>query len=175
MATFRMKHRYVPFAFLSILMISVFVAEGFALLGTTDAVNGTFTITTTTPSTDGFAFKISDPSITETAAVTLDGNYRSVGANGNVKLHVTSGSITIGSNTYTVQNGKGAFDPTTGRIIIVARVNVQHGGQGRQLILFGYVSTNGYNNLGGPVTFTKPQSKLSGAYFLAINANLALT
>jgi hypothetical protein len=172
MAMFRMKHEYVPYAILWILIISVFAAQGLFATNAPTAVNGTFTINTS----DGTAFQINDTSMLETASLTLGGNYHAPGANGNIKLRVTSGTITIGTNTYTIQNGNGVYDPATGHIIITARVNVQSGEKGRNLILFGYVSTSyGSDNLGGPVTFVKPLSKLSGAYFLAINANLALS
>jgi hypothetical protein len=164
---FRMKREYVPFAFLWILIISVFAAQGLAA-----SVNGNFSITPTSPS-DGLAFKISDPSATEIASVTLEGSYHSVSAKGNIRLRVTSGSVTIGGNTYAIQNGNGVYNPTSGHIIIIARLNVQPGEKQRNLTLFGYVSSP--SSLGGSVTFIKPESKLSGAYFLAINANLALT
>jgi hypothetical protein len=172
MVVFGMKHGYVPYAFLWILIISVFAAQGVAASIAPTAANGTFTITTTA-SGENIAFQINDTSATEPASVILSGTYHAPTPNGNIKLHITSGSVTIGTNLYTIKNGNGVYDPTSGHIIIIARVNAQLGAKGRSLVLFGYVSTP--SSLGGPVTFVKPLSKLSGAYFLAINANLALS
>jgi hypothetical protein len=174
---FRMKRTHVPYVLLWLLVVSIFAAQGLASSKGPIGVSGTFTITTPT---SGLAFKINDPSATETASVSLQGTYEGVGTNGkNIKLHDISGSITIGATSYALLDGHGVYDPGTGHIIITAHVNVQDGEKGQNLILFGYVSPSYsygyYNGLGGPVSFKKPQSKLSSDYFLAINANLELT
>jgi hypothetical protein len=169
-----MKRAYVPYVFAWLLIVSIFAVQGVTLAKGPPAVNGNFTFTSTT----GLAYKINDTSVFYTldpGSVTIEGTYREVGKNTQmVKLDVTSGWVTINGVTHDLDRGKGVYNPTTGKIVITALVDVQPGEHGRNLILHGTISSDYYySQLGGGVTFGKPQSKLSGAYFLAIEGTVA--
>jgi hypothetical protein len=169
-----MKRAYLSYVALWLIVVSIFVAQGVTQAKPPNATTGDFTLT----STSGSAFKINDTSQVESASIILQGTYSTVGKDANmIKLTVTSGSVTINGVTYDLQRGEGVYNPGTGKIVITALVDVQPGQQGRNLILYGAVSSGYYyySQLGGDVTFRRPQSKLSGAYFLAIDGTLTLT
>jgi hypothetical protein len=159
----------VSFVFLWLLVLGILVAQP-ALSAAPPGIKGDFSLTAS-----GLAFKINDTSSVGAASVSITGRFDGVGKETKmVKLNDLSGSITVAGVTHNIIGGKGVYNPSTGRIIITAKVGVQPGEKGRNLVLYGHVSS-GYSQLGGPVTFKKPQSKLSAAYFLALNGNLQLT
>jgi hypothetical protein len=168
-----MKRSYVPYIFVWLLIVSIFAVQGVTLAKGPPTANGLFTFTSTT----GSAFKINDTSVVESASVSLGGTYQEVGKGTQmVKLNITSGSVTVAGVSQTLKSGNGVYNPGTGKIIVTALVDVQPGEHGRSLVLYGNVSSGYYySQLGGDVTFRKPQSKLSGAYFLAVDGTLSFS
>lgn len=89
-------------------------------------------------------------------------------SHGNARLNITSGTLTIGSQTYTVIEGRGIINFHSDKIIIHVTLKNANGNS-THLILFGKASdlpkslaVNGSFN----VNFKMPQSKLAGKWFL---------
>jgi hypothetical protein len=159
----------VSFVLLCLLVLGIFIVQP-VLSKPPPKINGHFTLTAS-----GSAFKINETSIVKLASLSIIGEFEGVGKNTKtVKLNDLSGSITIDGASHDIISGKGVYNVRTGKIIITAKVDVQPGEKGHSLILYGHISS-GYSELGGPVVFRKPQSKLGASYFLVLNGYLQLT
>jgi hypothetical protein len=123
----------------------------------------------------GLAFRINDTSIVKVASLSITGKFDAVGKGARmVKLSDLYGFIKIDGESHDIIGGRGVFNLWTGKIIITAKIDAQLGEKERTLILYGHVSS-GYGELGGPIMFRRPQSKLAATYFLDLNGFLQLT
>jgi hypothetical protein len=169
-----MKRAHLPYLALWLVILSVFAAQG-VTMAKSPATTGHFTFNSTT----GSAFMVNDASAPPVSVtISIAGTYHQVGSGGKiVQLTVTSGSITVnGGAAQDLLKGNGVYNPATGKIVITALVDVPPGAHGRNLVLYGTVSSGYYySQLGGTATFVMPQSKLSGAYFLAVEGTLSFS
>lgn len=92
---------------------------------------------------------------------------------GVIVYNITGTSLTIGDKTYRVVNGTGIFNQQS--LVVVLHATVTLGDTTGVLILIGQadhaLSTTG--SVG--VTFTSPQSKLAGQFFLSLKGSLTLS
>ncbi len=90
-----------------------------------------------------------------------------------IVYNITGTSLTIGDKTYKVVNGTGIFNQQS--LVVVLHATVTLGDTTGVLILIGQaehaLSTTG--SVG--VTFTSPQSKLAGKFFLSLKGTLTLS
>src|SRR2546426_9358980 len=115
----------------------------------------------------GKAYTISDQSTTQTTSITLTVKVDRVSL-GRALITVTGGSLTVGSDTMTIDSGRGIVNFHSGRMLL--KVNVKGTTGTMHLVLYGKV--NGH--LSAPISigasftvdFLKPQSKLAGKYLL---------
>ena len=95
--------------------------------------------------------------------------------NGTITFTVTSGSLLIGSTSYKVDNGTGIFNQHS--MIVVVQATVTSGSTTAHLVLKGEAtkaSSNGEGGTGYNVSFTDPQSKLAGHFFLSLDGTLTI-
>src|SRR5262245_37012805 len=85
----------------------------------------------------GTAYNISDQSTTQTASVTLTARVDRVSL-GRALITVTGGSLTIGSNTMTVDSGRGIVNFHSGRMLL--KVNVKDSSGSMHLVFYGKVN-----------------------------------
>src|SRR2546426_12759314 len=115
----------------------------------------------------GKAYAISDQSTTQTASITITVRVDRVSL-GRALITVTGGSFTVGSDTMTIDSGRGIVNFHSGRMLL--KVNVKGTNGTMHLVLYGKV--NGHVSApisvgaGFTVDFLKPQSKLAGKYIL---------
>jgi len=111
----------------------------------------------------GTAVNITNPSDQRTAHLTFNATVEksSMGCN---ELRVTVGSLTIGDKVYTIEKGWGHIALRCDKIIVHLQVKSPDGVK-LHVVLKGTLSN-------GKVTFTKPQSKLAGQFFLALEGTL---
>src|SRR6266567_7102992 len=119
--------------------------------------------TTLTISGSGTAYKIGNRSMTESASISLTATV--VKSNpGRGMLNFTGGTLTIGSNSYTVASGHGIITYHNDKMVLHLVVK-DSAGNTFHLILFGVhakaSSTTAFN-----VDFRMPQSKLAHLWFL---------
>src|SRR5437870_830540 len=115
----------------------------------------------------GKAYTISDRSTTQTTSITITVRVDRVSL-GRALITVTGGSLTVGSDTMTIDSGHGIVNIHSGRMLL--KVNVKGTTGKMHLVLYGKV--NGH--LSAPISigasftvdFLKPQSKLAGKYIL---------
>ncbi len=115
----------------------------------------------------GTAVQIGNRTIHDSASLDLTAKVGKV-SHGNARLNITNGTLTIGSQTYTVIEGRGIINIHSDKIIIHVTLK-NASGNSTHLILFGKASdlpkslaVNGSFN----VDFKMPQSKLAGKWFL---------
>jgi hypothetical protein len=116
----------------------------------------------------GTATKIGNRTIHDSASLDLTAKVGKV-SHGNARLNITGGTLTIGSTTFTVVEGRGMINFHSDKVII--HVTLKNGsGNTTHLILFGKAA-NLPKSLGVndsfTVNFKMPQSKLAGKWFLA--------
>ncbi len=119
--------------------------------------------TTLTITGSGTAYKIGNRTVTESASLSLTASVvRSSPGSG--MLNFTSGTLTIGSDTYTVVRGHGTVNYHSDKMILHLVVK-NSAGKTFQLILHG-----GHAKASGTaafsVDFSMPQSKLGHLWFL---------
>lgn len=114
----------------------------------------------------GTAYKIGNKTITESASITLTSTVARSNP-GHGILNFTSGSLTIGSNTYTVVRGHGNVNGHNDRMVLHLVVK-NSAGDTFHLILNGKFqkTSNPEGGSGFTVDFTMPQSKLAHLWFL---------
>jgi hypothetical protein len=128
---------------------------------------------TLTISGSGTAFKIGDQSTTQSASINLKATVERVSF-GRALLNFTGGTLTVGSNTFTVVGGHGILNFHSHKMVLHLNLKDSTGKQVR-LILFG-------NNAHVPspfsvgdhfsVDFMKHQSKLAHQWFLSLSATV---
>jgi hypothetical protein len=121
-----------------------------------------------TISGSGTALQISNQTVTESATLML--TVKVVRASfGGAILSVTGGSLMVGSDTWTVDSGRGLLNFHSGKVLLKVSVK-DNSGNTSHLVLFGKIvghlaSTidvgNSFN-----VDFLSHQSKLAGKWFL---------
>ena len=115
----------------------------------------------------GKAYAISDQSTTQTASITITVKVDRVSL-GRALIAVTGGSLTVGSDTMTIDSGRGIVNFHSGRMLL--KVNVKGTNGTMHLVLYGKVNGHLSAPLGVGASFTvdflKPQSKLAGKYIL---------
>ena len=122
--------------------------------------------TTLTISGSGTAYKIGNRTVTESASISLTATVIK-SSPGRGILNFTSGTLTIGSNTYTVVRGHGIITFHSDRMIL--HLVVKNGaGDTFHLILNGR-HAKASSNTAFTVDFRMPQSKLAHLWFLKIN------
>ncbi len=118
--------------------------------------------TTLTMSGSGTAYKIGNRSITESASISLTAIVvRS--SPGRAMLNFTGGTLSIGSDTYTVVSGHGVINH--GHKMILHLVVKNNAGNTFHLNLFG-VHAKPSSTTAFTVDFRMPQSKLAHLWFL---------
>jgi hypothetical protein len=122
-----------------------------------------------TISGSGTALQISNQTVTESATLSL--TVKVVRASfGGAILSVTGGSLMVGSDTWTVDSGRGLLNFHSGKVLLKVSVK-DSSGNTSHLVLFGRVvghlsSTLNVNDTFN-VDFLSHQSKLAGKWFLA--------
>src|SRR2546427_12910170 len=115
----------------------------------------------------GKAYTISDQSTTQTASITITVRVDRVSL-GRALITVTGGSFTVGSDTMTIDSGRGIVNVHSGRMLL--KVNVKGTNGTMHLVLYGKVNGHLSTPLSVGASFTvdflKPQGKLAGKYFL---------
>ncbi len=116
----------------------------------------------------GTAFQISDQSTTTTASISLTVKVNRAAFGGAI-LSVTSGSLMIGSDTWTVDSGRGLLNFHSGKVLLKVSFK-DSSGNTSHLVLFGRVTghLSSTLNIGDTfnVDFLSHQSKLAGKWFL---------
>ena len=119
--------------------------------------------TTLTISGSGTAYKVGDKTTTESASISLTAMV--VGSStGRGMLNFTGGSLTIGSDTYTVVSGHGMINYHSHKMILHLVVK-NSAGKMFHLNLFG-VHAKASSTTAFTVDFRMPQSKLAHLWFL---------
>ncbi len=121
-----------------------------------------------TISGSGTAFNITDQSNHQSARISLTVKVEKTSF-GRALLKVTDGTLTIGSETLTVDGGRGILNVHSGRLLL--KVHLKDNGHGPlHLVLFGMVNGHVPSKLDASASFSvdflKPQSKLAGRWFL---------
>ncbi len=121
-----------------------------------------------TISGSGTAFNITDQSNHQSASISLTVKVEKISL-GRAMLRVTGGTLTIGSQTLTVEGGRGILNVHSGKLLL--KVHLKDSGHGPlHLVLFGKVNGQVPSKLDAgasfSVDFLKPQSKLAGRWFL---------
>ncbi len=95
--------------------------------------------------------------------------------NGTITFNVTGTSLVIGSTTYTVDNGTGIFNQHS--MVVVVQATVTSGSTSGHLVLKGVATkASTVEGAGGySVSFTDPQSKLAGSFFLSLDGTLTIS
>jgi hypothetical protein len=117
----------------------------------------------------GTAYEIRNQTIQQTASLSLTVKVDRAAFGGAI-LTVTGGSLTIGSDTWTVDSGRGMLNFHSGRMVLKVSVKNSSGATGH-LVLFGKVTADLTSaiNVGTSinVNFLHHQSKLASKWFLA--------
>ncbi len=128
---------------------------------------------TLTISGSGTAFKIGHPSTTQSASISLTATVEKVSF-GRALLNFTGGTMTIGSDTFTVVGGHGIINFHSHKIVLHVNLKDTTGKQAH-LILYGKdahvpspFSVGDHFN----VDFAKHQSKLAHQSFLDLSATV---
>ncbi len=121
-----------------------------------------------TISGSGTSFNITDQSTHQSANISLTVKVERTSF-GRALLKVTGGTLRIGSQTLTVDGGRGILNVHSGRLLL--KVHLKDNGHGPvHLVLFGKVNGHVPSKLDAgtsfSVDFLKPQSKLAGRWFL---------
>ena len=116
----------------------------------------------------GTAMQISNQSVTQSASVSLTVRVERVSFGGAI-LSVTGGSLMIGSDTWTVSNGRGLLNFHSGKVLLKVSVK-DSSGNTSHLVLFGKVTGHLSSTLNVKDSFhvdlLSHQSKLAGKWFL---------
>lgn len=114
----------------------------------------------------GTAYKIGNKTVTESASISLTATVAR-SSPGRGMLNFTSGSLTIGSTTYTVVRGHGIVNGHNDKMILHLVVK-NSAGDTFHLILHGKFqkTSNPEGGKGFTVDFVMPQSKLAHLWFL---------
>ena len=114
----------------------------------------------------GTAYKIGNKTVTESAGLSLTATV-SRSSPGRGMLNFTSGSLTIGSSTYTVVRGHGQVNGHNDKMILHLVVK-NSAGDTFHLILHGKFQKTSHveSGTGFTVDFAMPQSKLAHLWFL---------
>ena len=116
----------------------------------------------------GTAMQISNQSVTQSASVSLTVRVERVSFGGAI-LSVTGGSLMIGSDTWTVSNGRGLLNFHSGKVLLKVSVK-DSSGNTSHLVLFGkltaHLSSTLNVNYSFHVDLLSHQSKLAGKWFL---------
>ena len=122
--------------------------------------------TTLTVIGSGTGYKMGNRTVTESASISLTATVIKSSA-GRGLLNFTSGTLTIGSDTYTVVRGHGIVTFHSDRMIL--HLVVKNGaGDTFHLMLNGHHS-KASSSTAFTVDFRMPQSKLAHLWFLKIN------
>ena len=84
---------------------------------------------------------------------------------GRARLKVESGTLTVGSQTFTVDGGNGIINLHSKRLALHIRVD-DGKDRDRALVLYGRVASSSSDGSSFTVDFKSPQSKLAGEWFL---------
>ena len=124
-----------------------------------------------TISGSGTAFDINDQTQHQTATIQLTVTVERASF-GRALLKVNSGSLTVGSTTYTVDHGRGIVNFHSGRLLLKVMVK-NASGVTFHLVLYGKaagdIPTTFNTGTSFNVNFLKPQSKLAAHSFLEFN------
>jgi hypothetical protein len=114
----------------------------------------------------GTAYKIGNKTVTESASITLTATVAR-SSPGRGMLNFTGGSLTIGSNTYTVVRGHGTVNGHSDKMILHLTVK-NSAGDTFHLILHGKFQKTSHveSGAGFTIDFVMPQSKLAHLWFL---------
>ena len=126
-----------------------------------------------TISGSGTAFKIGDQSTTESASISLTATVERVSF-GRALLNFTGGTLTVGSETFTVVSGHGILNFHSNKMVLHANLKDSTGKQ-VHLILFGKnAHVPSPFNVGDhfSVDFVKHQSKLAHQWFLDLSSTV---
>ena len=123
--------------------------------------------TTLTISGSGTAYKISNRTVTESASISLTATVAR-SSPGRGLLNFTAGSLTIGSDTFTVVRGHGIINYHSDKMVLHLVVK-DSAGKTFRLILIGH---HAKDSATAPfrVDFSMPQSKLAHFWFLKFQA-----
>ncbi len=113
----------------------------------------------------GTAFNITDKDDHRTASLDLTVKVEKTNF-ARVKLTVESGTLTIGSDSFTVKAGNGIINLHSMKVVIHARVD-DGKGHVMHLILFGHL-TKLNSDGSATINFVMPQSKLAHEWFLEL-------
>jgi hypothetical protein len=119
--------------------------------------------TTLTISGSGTAYKIGNKTTTESASISLTATVVK-SSPGRGMLNFTSGTLTIGSDTYTVVSGHGMINYHSDKMVLHLVVK-NSAGKMFHLNLFG-VHAKASSTTAFSVDFRMPQSKLAHLWFL---------
>lgn len=123
--------------------------------------------TTLTISGSGTAYKIGNRTVTESASISLTATVAR-SSPGRGMLNFTGGTLTIGSETYSVVRGHGVINYHSERMILHLVVK-NSAGKAFHLILNGH-HAKASSTAAFHVDFTMPQSKLAHLWFLKFEA-----
>ena len=127
-------------------------------------------------STAGTAFNVTNRSDQKTASLDLTVKVDK-DSFGRGRLDVLSGTLTVGSEVFTVKDGRGIVNFHSQKVMIHFRMDDGHG-RPLHMILFGKVSgLSSQLPVGGNFTidFKEPQSKLAHEWFLQFSATATRT
>jgi hypothetical protein len=117
-----------------------------------------------------------DASATSSQTVHTDVSVSAKIANQNdavVQFNVTGVTLTIGSTTYTGDNGTGIFNQHS--LVVIVHASVSSGSSSEMLILIGHATVSVTTNGSTTVTFSSPQSKLASSDFLSLKGTLTVS
>ena len=123
--------------------------------------------TTLTISGSGTAFKIGNRSITESASISVTANVAR-SSPGRGMLNFTSGTLTVGSDAYTVVSGHGMINFHSDRMVLHLVVK-NSAGNTFHLNLFG-THAKASSTTAFTVDFRMPQCKLAHFWFLKFSS-----
>jgi hypothetical protein len=158
-----LKKQSVFFLLAYLVVISLFVAQAPITFEKNKNSSGKISF----QSTSGTATPIGKgkASGSTSASLTLSGSF-SIQGNGEIKLSGLTGTLTIGTKTFTITAGHGVISGKgTVEIQATAMTPAGYGFEQFQLVLHG---TSTYTPTQGTLVFTSPQSKLASQYFLSI-------
>ena len=123
--------------------------------------------TTLTVSGSGTAYKISNKTITESASISLTATVVK-SSTGRGMLNFTGGTLTIGSDTFTVVSGHGMINYNSDKMVLHLVVK-NSAGNTFHLNLFG-VHAKASSTTAFSVDFRMPRSKLAHLWFLKFSS-----
>ena len=116
----------------------------------------------------GTAFKINNQTVTQSASISLNVKVDRTSWGGAI-LDVTGGSLTVGSDTWTVQGGRGLLNFHSGKLLLKVSVK-DSSGNTAHIVLFGKVVGHLASTIdvgkSFNVDFLMHRSKVSGKWFL---------